>query len=152
LADGDKAVAESHVRAAAEKDIPLADVIPAADRAAVLKEAAEWAAQRAADEDQGDAEPTPKVKVTSFEGAKGLSAQYVFLIGLQSGDLPRSATNVQDIEICRFLVGMTRTKKKCSILTTRRFGDKLKESSEFLSWIADKRFDRKRVDAAYWKK
>jgi ATP-dependent DNA helicase UvrD/PcrA len=90
------------------------------------------------------------VKVTSFEGAKGMSAQYVFLIGMQSGDLPRNVADVKDIEICKFLVGMTRTKKKCSILTTGRFGQDFKRPSEFLSWIKADRFEKKKVDAAYW--
>jgi len=78
-----------------------------------------------------------------------MSAQYVFLLGLQS-DMPRNMSDVQDIEICRFLVGMTRTKKKCSILTTARFGQDFKRPSEFLSWIKPERFERKKIDAAYW--
>jgi superfamily I DNA/RNA helicase len=94
----------------------------------------------------------PKVKVTSFEGAKGLSAQYVFLIGIHSGEMPRNAAAVQDIEICRFLVGLTRTKKKCSILVTNRFGQEYKTRSEFLSWIRAERFEEKKVNAAYWQR
>jgi superfamily I DNA/RNA helicase len=61
----------------------------------------QWAAKRANEAEQGAKNTAPKIKVTSFEGAKGLSAQYVFLIGLHSGEIPKKATNVQDIEICR---------------------------------------------------
>ena len=66
-------------------------------------------------------------------------------------DMPRNAADVKDIEICKFLVGMTRTKKKCSILTTGRFGQDFKRPSEFLAWIKADRFEKKKIDAAYWK-
>jgi superfamily I DNA/RNA helicase len=124
-----------------------------ANRTTVLKEAETWAAKRLSQgKDEGQAVAVPKVKVTSFEGSKGLSAQYVFLVGLHSGEMPRNASTVQDIEICRFLVGMTRTKKRCSILVTKRFADQIKQRSEFLSWIKSERFEPKKVDAAYWQK
>jgi superfamily I DNA/RNA helicase len=148
LADGDERVARERVLAAAGKNIPLVDVISASDRKSVVREAEGWLETH----EQGEkpAPPISSIKVTSFEGAKGMSAQYVFLIGLQSGDMPRNSANVQDIEICRFLVGMTRTKKQCSILTTARFGQDFKRPSEFLSWIKAERFERKKIDAAYW--
>jgi hypothetical protein len=76
----------------------------------------------------------------------------VFLIGLHSGDLPRNAEDIKDIEICRLLVALTRTKKKCSILVTKRFGEAFKQRSEFLGWVKPARYTEKKVDAAYWKK
>jgi hypothetical protein len=132
LDDGHENVARDTVRAAAQKGVPLADIIPAADRATVLKEAKDWASSQEGKEDGKAEAARPLAKITSFEGAKGMSAQYVFLIGMQSGDIPRNAADVQDIEICRFVVGMTRTKKKCSILTTGRFGQDFKQPSEFV--------------------
>lgn len=92
------------------------------------------------------------MKITSFEGSKGLSAQYVFIVGLHSGDLPRVAEDIKDIEICRLLVALTRTKKKCAVLVTRRFGDNFKQRSEFLGWVKPARFEEKKIDAAYWRK
>ena len=152
LADGDERIARDVLRAAVEKCIPLVDVIAADQRASVLKEAEEWAAKHlAGKESEVDGAVVPMVKVTSFEGAKGLSAQYVFLIGLHSEEIPRNAADVQDIEICRFLVGMTRTKKKCTVLVTKRFGDKFKHRSEFLSWIKPERYEVIKIDANYWK-
>jgi superfamily I DNA/RNA helicase len=62
------------------------------------------------------------IKLTSYEGAKGLSAQHVFLVALHADELPKDADAITDIEICKFLVGLTRTKKKCTFLTTGRFG------------------------------
>ncbi len=40
------------------------------------------------DEGEGGADNISAVKITSYEGSKGLSAQHVFLIGLHSGNLP----------------------------------------------------------------
>jgi superfamily I DNA/RNA helicase len=151
LDDGDERIARDAVLAAAEKGVMLAEVIPAKDRTAVLNEAKDWALAQEIEGEEKTEAAGPSVKVTSFEGAKGMSAQYVFIIGMQSGDMPRNAADVQDIEICKFLVGMTRTKKKCSIITTGRFGQDFKRPSEFLSWIKADRFEKKTVDAAYWK-
>ena len=150
LADEDENIARDAVRATAGNGLQLFEAIAERLRAAVLKETQEWMANRPLENgNETKAASAPKVKVTSFEGAKGLSAQYVFLIGLHSGEMPRNAGDVQDIEICRFLVGITRTKKKCSMLVTNRFGDKFKRRSEFLSWISAERFEEKRVNAAY---
>jgi superfamily I DNA/RNA helicase len=150
LAEQDESMAREAVRATAGNGRRLFEAIPGGFRASVLVEAHEWAAKCPPKIKEAETEVTPQVKVTSFEGAKGLSAQFVFLIGLHSGEMPRNAGGVQDIEICRFLVGMTRTKKKCSILVTNRFGDKFKRRSEFLSWIGAERLEEKKVDAAYW--
>lgn len=153
LSEGDERVAKEAVKAAAEKNLRLAELIPGSLRKSVLKEVEEFAAAKKQEQaGETSEESSADVKVTSFEGCKGMSAQYVFLLGLQSGDMPRNAADVQDIEICRFLVGMTRTKKKCFILTTRRFGQDFKRPSEFLSWIKNERFAKKSIDASYWNK
>jgi superfamily I DNA/RNA helicase len=152
LAEEDENVARDAIRATAGNGQNLLEGIAERLREAVLKEAQEWMAKRPPANKDALKEGISKVKVTSFEGAKGLSAQYVFLIGLHSGEIPRNINNVQDIEICRFLVGMTRTKKKCAILVTTRFGDQFKRRSEFLYWISAERIEEKKIDATYWKK
>lgn len=112
----------------------------------VLAEAAAWTKPQIQEEDEGP----PTVQLTTYEGSKGMSAQYVFLVGLHNGDLPRNSEAISDIEICRFLVGLTRTKKQCTLLLSKRFGNDIKEPSIFLDWIREERFKRKRVNAAYW--
>jgi len=92
----------------------------------------------------------PKVRVTSFEGAKGLSAQHVFIAGLHNGELPRDPNEIQDLEICKFIVGLTRTCKKCYLLFTRRFANQWKSPSEFLSWIDDDCLSYINVDKQFW--
>jgi superfamily I DNA/RNA helicase len=146
---GEEAVARAAVCTAAEKKTPLFDAVPEGIRTRVLEEAKAWTGDDDAENEDG---AVPAVKITSYEGSKGLSAQHVFLIGLHSGDIPRNAEDIKDIEICRLLVALTRTKKKCSILVTKRFGESFKQRSEFLRWVKPARYDEKKVDAAYWKK
>jgi superfamily I DNA/RNA helicase len=151
LSCGDDAVARGIVRAVALVDTPLAKAIRPAERDAVLKEAEAWTANRVQEKTGDLPAKVPPVKVASFEGSKGASAQYVFLLGLQDDDMPRNPADIKDIEICRFLVGLTRTKRKCEILVTRRFGDKFKRRSVFLGWIKPVRYSENKIDATYWK-
>jgi len=131
----------------------LVDVIPSDFRERILDELRSWIPS---DNEHSDLEAedisqeNPTVRVTSFEGAKGLSAQHVFIAGLHNGDLPRDANSIQDLEICKFVVGLTRTRKKCYLLFTGRFADQWKSPSEFLSWIDDDYLNRINVDKQYW--
>ncbi len=139
------------IRDALARRANLHEVIPDEYRAALLEEAAHWEPKTEevppVVDDRG-----PTIKVTSFEGAKGLSAQHVFIVGMHEGELPRESDNIRDIEICKLLVGLTRTKKKCYMLQSRRFGDARKQPSPFLFWIDASRYDQIYVDAAYWRR
>jgi len=144
----------SAVAQTADGTAPLVEFVPEALRERVLLEVSTWT--------KPDVEPTPEpssgdenggvpIRVTSFEGAKGLSAQHVFIAGLQVGDLPRKQDDIKDIEICRFVVGLTRTRKKCYLVHTGNFAGNWKKPSPFIEWIDGQRFERLDVDAAYWK-
>jgi superfamily I DNA/RNA helicase len=139
------------LRDAAAQRLSLIDVLPQDFATRVLEEAGLWTPAAvepvAAEDDHG-----PVVKVTSFEGSKGLSAQHVFIVGMHEEELPRDSNDIKDIEVCKFLVGLTRTKKKCNLLITRRFGDQVKHPSKFLSWIEGRRYEKIYVDAKYWKR
>jgi superfamily I DNA/RNA helicase len=147
----DQGMGRKIVTEAADARQQLSDLIPDDYRQVKLQEAKKWIEGKPAEGDTSEsAETAPAVKITSFEGSKGMSAQYVFIIGLQSGDMPRNASDVQDIEICKFLVGLTRTKRKCEVVTTARFGNVFKQPSEFLTWIDAARFAKKKIDKTYW--
>jgi len=153
LACGEVAIARERVQKANADNIALSEVIPEPERAAVLKEAAVWkAAQEAAEQEPTPSQEVGSIAITSYEGSKGRSALYVFLVGLHSGELPADARDIKDLEICKFLVGLTRTKKKCTILTTGRFANQFKNPSLFLTWIDQSRFNKIKVNAAYWKR
>jgi superfamily I DNA/RNA helicase len=152
LACGDEGIAKNLVCIAFREKRRLVDVIPADFRGSVLAEAREWAGNnQPVDLGKETEEPVQNVAITSYEGSKGRSAQYVFLIGVHAGELPRDARNIEDLEICRFLVGLTRTKKQCSILITRNAMGEYKNPSEFLDWIDSKKFSITTINAEYWK-
>lgn len=134
-----------------QERIELVEALPQAFREAALREAAAWREETAvvpetAPEDVG----RPSVRATSFEGAKGLSTQHVFVVGVHDRELPRNPRNMQDLEICKFVVALTRAKKQCHILHTRRFGKESRRPSVFVRWIRETHVDRIRVDRTYW--
>ena len=146
---GSNAIARERVRAAQEKDLELVEVIPAAERDTILAEAK---AKAAIPQSGAEGSSISKIKLTSYEGSKGLSAQYVFLVGLHERELPKDAAKITDLEICRIVVGLTRTKKKCTVLIAGRFGNVVKQPSVFLSWINNRSYNRLFVNAAYWQR
>jgi ATP-dependent DNA helicase UvrD/PcrA len=143
------------IRSSVSTGRPLYEVLPGeyrdavlAEVAAVKKEARVPVAGVAMARDQ----TKPSIKLTSFEGSKGLSAQHVFILGLQEGELPRKAEAITDIEICRLLVALTRTRKQCHLIFTRRFGARPTRGSVFLSWIKPERIRFVKVDSSTWRK
>lgn len=131
----------------------LVSVIPEMYREGVLTEVENYEPSEEPVAVGADAteEIRPIIKVTSFEGAKGLSAQYVFIAGLHNGELPHDPAAIKDLEICKFIVGMTRTRKKCHLIHTRNFAGSWKAASSFLGWIDKSRLAHVTVNAAYWK-
>lgn len=139
------------IREANKNQVRLGEVLPGYLRDSVLEEAAHWMPPDVdTEETEGAQNRGVSVKFTSFEGAKGLSAQHVFIIGMHAGDLPRDPQDIQDIEICKFIVGLTRAKKKCTLIFTRRFGAEMKVPSPFISWINPNRYESIQVNAGYW--
>jgi superfamily I DNA/RNA helicase len=132
----------------------LVDTLPNEFRERVLVEVDTYEPPKSeVDDERRTEEPAeqPPIRVTSFEGAKGLSAQHVFIAGLHDHELPHNPQAIQDLEICKFVVGLTRTRKKCSLIHTRNFAGTRKLPSAFISWINAVRLERIKVDAAYWR-
>jgi superfamily I DNA/RNA helicase len=140
------------LRAAFSKNVNLAEEIPSELKDSIRSELESRIKATPEDTIETPSKTSPMVKLTSFEGAKGLSAQHVFIVGLHEGDLPRDPKNIQDIEICRLVVGLTRTRKSCALMATKRFADVAKQPSSFVSWIKSNRLRHVPVDAQYWKK
>jgi superfamily I DNA/RNA helicase len=93
----------------------------------------------------------PRAIATTFMGCKGLSANYVFLVGLNNSILPSDPANPSDDEICQFIVGMTRTRKRCHLLYADRFrGAERVPRSMFLNWISDDLKENILVDRHYF--
>jgi superfamily I DNA/RNA helicase len=68
-------------------------------------------------------------------GAKGLSAAYVFIIGFNDGYFPQNAKSITDEEICKLLVGLSRTRKECHIVSCGRFAEDWLSESKFTDWL-----------------
>jgi len=94
---------------------------------------------------------SPKIKLVTYEGAKGLSAQHVFILGVQNGDLPRNSSKIKDLEVCKFLVALTRTRKQCQILCTTNFAGKSVNPSVFIKWLPKDQIKPIKINKNYWK-
>lgn len=85
---------------------------------------------------QSHEEPTgPKIEVTTLVGAKGLDAAHVFLVGISERHFPKDNNNLTDADVCSFLVGLTRARKCCYIVTCDRFGNNPLRPGIFINWI-----------------
>ncbi|NQU73951.1 MAG: ATP-dependent helicase [Candidatus Omnitrophica bacterium] len=91
-----------------------------------------------------EVEPLPlRILLTSFVGCKGLSVGHVFIVGANNGSIPRDPDDIKDIEISKFIVAMTRTRKQCHIITNKWLvapvikGRRVRpfDESIFTSWI-----------------
>ncbi len=89
---------------------------------------------------------------TTYVGCKGLSAGYVFIIGLDEESLPRRNNSPSNIEICDFIVALTRTIKKCYLVSTFRFSGKKRTHSVFINWIDKSRLRIVDINKGYFEK
>lgn len=142
---------KSIIRESADKSVPLVDVLPQEYRETVRREANEYEPpDLGPGSDEERVEAKFQVKVTSYEGAKGLSAQHVYIVGLHDGDIPKDPDDIQDIEICRFIVGLTRTRKSCTLIHTARFAGEEKSLSSLVGWIAADKITQVWVNKDFW--
>lgn len=91
-------------------------------------------------------EKEPSILLCSYKGAKGLSGGHVFIVGLNNGSLPINPKEITDVEISKFIVALTRTRKKCHLISNKwLFGPKIRDKfisppnrSVFIEWIPSK--------------
>ncbi len=92
------------------------------------------------------------IKLSTITSCKGMSAGFVFVVGMNNGNIPRNPTNPTDNEVCQFIVALTRTRKKCYLISNRRFGITYGiRPSVFIQWINSEKIDNVVVDAAYFR-
>lgn len=102
-------------------------------------------------EDPVDSE-SPVVTCTSFVGAKGLSAEHVFIVGLVNGVFPKKPEAITDNEVCKLIVGLSRTRKACHLVSCEMWaGPPSKKPSSFFKWLGDIAIEERRVNKDYWK-
>jgi ATP-dependent DNA helicase UvrD/PcrA len=87
---------------------------------------------------EAEAEAAPEtldIVFTSLVGSKGLSAEHVFIIGMNNGHFPRHPDAVTDDEVCSLIVALSRTRTRCHVISFRWFGKDFLSPSLFLNWI-----------------
>lgn len=94
----------------------------------------------------------PSIKLTTYPGSKGLSGGFVFIVGLNDGTFPRTPDLPSDYEVCQFIVALTRARKKCYLISNKRFGGSgwLRHST-FIDWIDDSKLSIEEVNKEYFK-
>jgi superfamily I DNA/RNA helicase len=108
-------------------------------------EGAESYDEEAESEDDG-----PTIVCTSQVGAKGLSAEHVFIVGMVNGDMPGDPGHVTDDEVCQLIVGLSRTRKVCHLVSARNWLGAWKEESAFFNWLGDIAIERREINKDYW--
>lgn len=82
-------------------------------------------------------ETQPSILFTSMNGAKGLSAEHVFIVGAMDTHFPKDPDNPTDKEISQFVVALSRTRKACHVVSCKVFWpQRTLTPSVFLKWIA----------------
>lgn len=94
----------------------------------------------------------PSIKLTTYHGSKGLSGGFVFIVGLNDETFPRTPDSPSDYEVCQFIVALTRARKKCYLISNKRFGKigGLRHST-FIDWIDDSKLSVEEVNKEYFK-
>lgn len=74
------------------------------------------------EDEQVDQDPEePTILLRTFEGSKGLSGGHIFIVGANDGSMPKyeNDSEVNDVECCKFIVALTRTRKQCHIISNK---------------------------------
>ena len=145
---------ESWITASIETGAPLCELIDATFCDEIFGELETWTPPDVEDDAEASNEATenvPTVRLTSFEGAKGMSAQHVFVLGLEDGRFPADRNRPRTLDVRRMIVALTRTRKQCHLLrVSQRFsrkGRQLIRQSVFMDWIQPGRKDEISIKA-----
>lgn len=96
------------------------------------------------DIEEGDDQPRRiQVVVTNFLGSKGLAASHVVMVGMNNGTFPEVPSGIRDDEVCRFIVGLTRARRSCAVVTHKVFDRDRRitvgRPATFLKWLPEDR-------------
>jgi superfamily I DNA/RNA helicase len=91
---------------------------------------------KAQEQDQEKEIDMPDILCTSFEGSKGLAAQYVFIVGVNEKHFPQK-TPPSNKEIYKLIVALTRTRKRCYMISCNIFAGEALKPSIYKAWLKD---------------
>lgn len=79
----------------------------------------------------------PSILVTSMNGAKGLSAEHVFVVGCMNTYFPEDPAHPTDQEVSQLIVALSRTRKACHLVSCKVFHPQRNLApSVFVTWLA----------------
>jgi superfamily I DNA/RNA helicase len=78
----------------------------------------------------------PTILFTSLQGAKGLSACHVFIVGFVNGHFPQDPNAISDNEVCSLLGALSRTRKRCHVISVGHALGDWQRPSYFLQWMS----------------
>lgn len=140
LDDDERSALAVRLRVAVEdldKTLGLAEETePTEEEEGVQEEVATLGVEVEPEEVADDAPLSPTITFTSLVGAKGLSAAHVFVVGCSNGHFPRYSPP-SDVEICEFIVALSRTRKACHLVSSTHYGQERLAPSDFLGWVKD---------------
>jgi hypothetical protein len=90
----------------------------------------------------------PDIRCTSFEGSKGLAAQYIFILGVNERHFPQNSPP-SNRDIYRLIVGLTRTRKRCYMISCNHFGSESLKPSIYKMWLSKELSKEIYVDKEY---
>lgn len=92
-------------------------------------------------------EDEPEIVCTSMSGSKGMSAAYVFIVGMVDEYFPQDPNDPSSAEIRKLLVALTRTRVRCHLVSCERpFGADYYDESTFISWINPNRIELQSIN------
>lgn len=145
----EKCVAESVAARTA-----MYELLGATFRKSILAELQNWKSEEEKPDTHVLEEASPErptIRMTSFEGAKGMPAQHVFMLGVEDGKFPARRNSIRSLDVRRMIVALTRTRKQCHLLMARMSfsrGRRLIRPSIFVEWIQVARRENKSITAA----
>jgi len=92
----------------------------------------------------------PIIQLSTYNGCKGLDAGHVYVVGFDQ-DMSKPKQIPSTTEVCQFIVALTRTRKQCHFLTTKRLFGKPSQSSMFLDWLPKNSVEVIKVNKDYFK-
>ena len=75
------------------------------------------------------------IKITTIQSSKGLADDFIFFANVDDKYLMKDQQKPTDREICSFLVGLTRARKKVFLISSER------KMPTFLSWVSSKHIE-----------
>ena len=109
----------------------IIELLPEEYKEKHLRKSAEFSPETEEElEEEGD---KIRILLTSYLKAKGLSANYVFLVGLENGIMPENIGKISEDELCQFIVMVTRARKSLEIVASRSYSRARQKSVDRLS-------------------